>query len=162
MRVEHTGHASCLSPWVLPVPQAADRSAAASESPVAAALGRCRPLFRRSVLVVAPAEGGGWEAVRFARDQGARVTALCPAEQATEARAAGADVILDPARTDPTWYRGAWSVIVDPAGGIGFRRAMASLAPGGVYVTSSARPSDRARAVLAGLSGGPRLLRLRE
>jgi NADPH:quinone reductase-like Zn-dependent oxidoreductase len=148
-------------PWVLPVPQAADRPAVASESPVTSALGRCRPLFRRSVLVVAPAEGGGWEALRVARDQGARVTALCPAEQAPEARAAGADVVLDPARTDPTWYRGAWSVIVDPAGEIGYRRAARSLGPRGFYVTSSPRPSDRARAVLARLSGGPRLLRLR-
>jgi len=149
-------------PWVLSSPQAADRPAVASESPVAAALGRCRPLFRRSVLVVAPAEGGGWEALSLARDQGACVTALCRADQATEARAAGADVVLDPARTDPTWYRGAWSVIVDTAGGIGYRRAARSLGPGGVYVTSSARPSDRGRALLARLSGGPRLLRLRE
>ena len=74
------------------------------------------------------------------------------------ARAAGAEVILDPERTDPTWYRGAWSVNVDPKGAIGFRRAMASLAPDGVYVTASARPSDRARALLARVSGGPRLL----
>jgi NADPH:quinone reductase-like Zn-dependent oxidoreductase len=149
-------------PWVLPAHQAADRPAAASESPVASALGRCRPLFRRSVLVVAPADGSGWEALRLARDQGACVTALCRADQATEAKAAGADVILDPERTDPTWYRGAWSVIVDPAGEIGYRRAARSLGPGGSYVTSSPRPSDRARAVLAGLSGGPRLLRLRD
>jgi len=147
--------------WALPLPQAVDRPAVTSESPVAAALGRCRPLFRRSVLVVAPPEGGGWEALRLARDQGACVTALCPAEQATEAKAAGADVILDPARTDPTWYRGAWSVIVDPAGGIGFRRARASLSPDGAYVTPSPRPSDRARAAVSRLSGGPRLLRLR-
>ena len=147
-------------PWILPVPQAARRSPAAAESPVAAALGRCRPLFRRSVLVVGPAQGGSWEALRLARDEGACVTALCPAEQATEAKAAGAEVILDPARTDPTWYRGAWSVIVDPTGGIGFRRAMASLSPDGVYMTSSAPPSDRARAAVSRLSGGPRLLRL--
>jgi hypothetical protein len=149
-------------PWVLPLPQAAGRSAAATRSSVVAALDRCRPLFRRSVLFVAPAEGDHWEALRLARDQGARVTALCGAQQATEAKAAGADVVLDPARTDPTWYRGAWSVIVDPAGDISFRRAMPSLAPDGVYVTSSPRPSDRARALLARLAGGgPRLLGLR-
>jgi NADPH:quinone reductase-like Zn-dependent oxidoreductase len=143
--------------WTLP--QVSGLSTVASESPVTAALRRCRPLFRRSVLVVAPDEGGGWEAVRIASRQGARVTALCGAAQATEARAAGAEVILDPERTDPTWYRGAWSVIVDTTGEIGFRRAMASLAPGGVYVTPSARPSDRAHALVARLSGGPRLLR---
>lgn len=143
--------------WALP--QLSSLSTVASESPVAAALGRCRPLFQRSVLVVDPAEGGGWEALRLAREQGACVTALCRADQATEAKAAGADVVLDPARTDPTWYRGAWSVIVDPAGEIGYRRAAHSLGPGGSYVTSSPRPSDRARALVARLSGGPRLLR---
>jgi NADPH:quinone reductase-like Zn-dependent oxidoreductase len=142
--------------WTLP--QVSGLSTVASESPVTAALDRCRPLFRRSVLVVAPAERGGLEAVRVASQQGARVTALCSAEQAVVARAAGAEMILDPERTDPTWYRGAWSVIVDPVGGIGFRRAMASLAPDGAYVTPSVRPSDRARALLARLSGGPRLL----
>ena len=149
------------SPFSWSLPQVSGLSTVASESPVTAALGRCRPLFRRSVLVVAPGERGGLEAVRIASEQGARVTALCSAEQALAAKAAGADVILDPARTDPTWYRGAWSVIVDPAGEIGYRRAARSLGPGGSYVTSSPRPSDRARAALAGLSGGPRLLRLR-
>jgi NADPH:quinone reductase-like Zn-dependent oxidoreductase len=133
----------------------------ASEPPVAAVLARCRPLFRRSVLVVAPARQGGWDAVRIAREEGARVTTLCPSEQAAAAMAAGAEVVLDSARTDPTWYRGAWSVIVDTTGGIGFRRAKASLSPGGVYVTPSPRPADRARALLARVSGGPRLLRLR-
>jgi NADPH:quinone reductase-like Zn-dependent oxidoreductase len=143
--------------WSLP--HVSGLSTIASESPITAALGRCRPLFRRSVLVVAPAERGGLEAVRVASEQGARVTALCSAEQAVAARAAGAEVTLDPARTDPTWYRGAWSVIVDTKGEIGFRRAMASLAPDGVYVTPSVRPADRARALVARLSGGPRLLR---
>ena len=148
------------SSWTLLLPRVAGRASRGAPSLVVA-LGECRPLFRRSVLVVDPAEGGGFEAVRFARAEGACVTALCPAGQAAEARTAGADVVLDPARTDPTWYRGAWSVIVDPAGEIGFRRAMPSLGPGGVYLTSSARPADRARALLARLSGGPRLLRRR-
>jgi NADPH:quinone reductase-like Zn-dependent oxidoreductase len=148
--------------WTLPVPQVADRPATTSESRVARALGRCGPLFRRSVLVVATAEGGSWEALRLVSERGACVTALCTAGQANEARAAGADVILDPTRTDPTWYRGAWFVIVDPGGEIGFRRAMASLSPDGAYVAPSPRTSDRVRALVARLSGGPRLLRLAE
>jgi hypothetical protein len=146
-------------PWTVPLPRAASRSAAASEARAAEVLGRCRPLFRRSVLVVDPAWRGGWDIIRLARDEGACVTALCPADQAARARAAGAETILDPARTDPTWYRGAWAVIVDTAGAIGFRRARASLAAGGVYLTSSARPRDRAQALLDRLTGGPRLLR---
>ncbi len=147
--------------WALPLPRVADRANAATLSPLALALSRCPPLFRRSVLVVAPADGDGWEALRLAREQGATVTALCPASQATEAKAKGAEVVLDPSRTDPTWYRGAWSVIVDPEGRIGFRRAMASLSPDGVYVTPSPRPTDLARAAVSRLSGGPWLLRLR-
>jgi hypothetical protein len=146
----------------LPLVSAADRSSVSSVSSVAVALERCRPLFRRSVLFVVPAEGGRWEAVRLAREAGACVTALCPAGRVEEARAAGADATLDPTRTDPTWYRGAWFVIVDPGGEIGFRRAMASLSPDGVYVAPSPRPSDRLRALVARLNGGPRLLRLRE
>ena len=145
--------------WTLP--QVSGLSSVASESPVTAALGRCRGLFRRSVLVVASDEGCGWEAVRIASRQGARVTALCFAAEAVSARAAGAEAILDPARDRPDVVRGAWSVIVDTKGEIGFRRAMASLAPDGVYVTPSARPTDRARALVARLSGGPRLLRSR-
>lgn len=145
------------SSWTLPVPRVA--RSLDGESAVAAALGRCRPLFRRSVLVVG-GDGVGWEALRLAKAEGAWVTALCPAGHATQARAAGADVVLDPVRTDPTWYRGAWSVIVDPAGGIGFRRAIPSLSADGAYVTGSARPADRVRALLGRVSGGPRLLRL--
>jgi hypothetical protein len=87
------------------------------------------------------------------------VTALCAPERARDAREAGAETVMDPARQDPTWYRGAWSVIFDPAGRIGFGRASRALGPGGVYVTSTVRLPDRARAVLGRLSGGPRLLR---
>jgi NADPH:quinone reductase-like Zn-dependent oxidoreductase len=148
--------------WALPGSRAAGRTIAVPGSPIAVALVRCMPLLHRSVLVVASGERGQWEAVRLAREDGGCVTALCPADQAGEAKAAGADVVLDPARTDPTWYRGAWSVIVDPGASIGFRRARASLSPGGVYVTPSPGLPDRARALLARLNGGPRLLRLRE
>jgi len=89
------------------------------------------------------------------------VTALCPPERAQDAWEAGADVVMDPERQDPTWYRGAWTVIYDPAGRIGFARAARSLDRDGVYVTASAPLADRTRALVARLSGGPRLLRLR-
>jgi NADPH:quinone reductase-like Zn-dependent oxidoreductase len=132
----------------------------ASDGPVAA-LGRLPCLFRRSVLVVPAAGDEGWETLRLARSREARVTALCPTEQAARAREAGAEFVLDPARTDPTWYPGAWAVIVDPGDRIGYARARRSLGPGGVYV--AARPSvrDRALALFDRLSGGPRLLRSR-
>jgi hypothetical protein len=144
----------------LPPSIAAARAWLASDR-VASALDRCGPLFRRAVLVVSPGNPGAWSILRRAKEQGALVTALCEPERAQDAREAGADAVMDPARQDPTWYRGAWTVIYDPAGLIGFRRAARALSPGGIYVTSSARLPDRVRAVLAGLSGGPRLLRSR-
>ena len=147
-------------PVVLSAPPAVDRSAAAGESPVVAALGRCRPLFRQSVLVVVAPEHEPWDALRFARTEGACVTALCAPEQADDARAAGAAVVLDPERTDPTWYRG-WSVIVDPEGRIGYRKARRSLRPGGVYVATLTRPRDRVLAALGRVAGGPRVEGLR-
>ncbi len=146
-------------PWSVSVPRTVDRSVA-SESPVVSALGRCRPLFRQSVLVVIAPEHEPWDALRFARAEGACVTALCALEQADDARAAGAAVVLDPERTDPTWYRG-WSVIVDPERKIGYRKARRSLRPGGVYVTTVAGPSDRALAALGRVTGGPRVEGLR-
>ncbi len=146
-------------PLVLSMPRTVEAATAQRPSPVVAALGRCRPLFRQSVLVVV-AEHERWDALRFARAEGACVTALCGPEQSDDARAAGAAVVLDPERTDPTWYRG-WSVIVDPERRIGFRKARRALRPGGVYVTTSACPSDRALAALGRLAGGPRIEGLR-
>jgi NADPH:quinone reductase-like Zn-dependent oxidoreductase len=148
--------------WTFPATQAPARSPATDGRTIAAALGRCGPLFRRSVLFVDD-EGAGLpaEAVGLARREGARVTALSAAAQAQRSLEAGAELVLDPARTDPAWYRGAWSVIVDPAGKMGFRHARESLAPGGVYITSAPRARDRVSALVARLLGGPRLLNLR-
>jgi NADPH:quinone reductase-like Zn-dependent oxidoreductase len=139
-------------------PSIAVATARPAEERDAAALDRCGPLFGRAVLVVSSGRHGEWSVLRRAKEEGAMVTALCAPERAQDAREAGADAVMDPARQDPTWYRGAWAVVYDPAGLIGFRRAASSLGPGGFYVTSSARLPDRARAMLAGLSGGPRLL----
>jgi hypothetical protein len=65
---------------------------------------------------------------------------------------------MNPERQDPTWYRGAWSVIYDPAGRIGYARAAHSLDHDGVYVTASAPWSDRGRALVARVSGGTKRL----
>ena len=89
------------------------------------------------------------------------VTALCSPDRAQDAWEAGADAVMDPERQDPTWYRGAWTVIYDPAGRIGYARAARALDPDGVYVTTAAPWADRGRALVAHLSGGPKLLRLR-
>jgi NADPH:quinone reductase-like Zn-dependent oxidoreductase len=117
----------------------------------------CGSLLRKGVLVVPRGRSGGWSVLRRAKAAGAMVTALCPRERARDAKLAGADVVMDPERQDPTWYRGAWTLIYDPAGRIGFARASSALARPGVYVTCSASLAERARALLARLGGGPRL-----
>jgi NADPH:quinone reductase-like Zn-dependent oxidoreductase len=147
--------------WTLPALRSADRPLVAVERRLGEALGRCGPLLRRSVLFVDDGAGVPTEAVGFARREGARVTTLSAASGAERARNAGAEFVLDPERTDPAWYRGAWSVIVDPAGKMGFRRARPSLGPGGVYITASASVGDHVSALVGRLGGGPRLLSFR-
>ncbi len=144
--------------WVAP----ASAKEWAEEAGETAFLHRCGPLFQKAVLVVPSGPSRGWSVLRRAKAAGAMVTALCAPERAQDAREAGADAVMDPERQDPTCYRGAWAVIYDPAGRIGFARAAPSLDQGGVYVTFSARWADWARALVARLSGGPRLLRLRD
>ena len=127
----------------------------------AAFLRLCGSLHRRAVLVVPQDAPGGWSVLRQAKQAGAMVTALCSPGWAEDAREAGADAVMDPERQDPTWYRGAWTVIYDPAGRIGYTRAARSLDPDGLYVTCAAPWADRGRALVARVSGGPKLLRLR-
>lgn len=119
----------------------------------------CGPLFKRAVLVVPRSPADGW-VVRQAKSAGAMVTVLCGPERAQDAKDEGADAVMDPERQDPTWYRGAWTVIYDPAGRIGFARAARSLGRRGAYLTARASLGDRTRALASWLGGGPRLLRL--
>ncbi len=132
-----------------------------AESQETAFLRLCGSLFRRAVLVVPQDASRGWSVLRQAKEAGAMVTALCVPDRARDAWEAGADAVMDPKRQDPTWYRGAWTVIYDPAGRIGYARASRSLDRNGVYVTCAAPWADRGRALLTHLSGGPKLLRLR-
>lgn len=133
---------------------------AVDDGPGTQALRRCGPLQRKGVLVVDPDGHGGWTMLRAAKAAGALVTVLCPGEMAELARSAGADVVMDAARQDPAWYGGAWTLIYDPAGRLGYGRVAHSLERRGTYLTAAACWADRARAVVARLGGGPRLVRL--
>jgi hypothetical protein len=140
--------------WTLPADHASETEG--SEREVVRALARCRAAGPTSVLFVepGPAEAG---LLRRVREEGARVTVLCAEGRQLEALENGADFVMDPRRTDPTWYRGAWSVIVDPGRRFGFRRARPSLARHGAYVTASPSAGDRLRALASRVARGPRL-----
>jgi hypothetical protein len=142
--------------WTLPTHRGSRTEVGARERDVVRALVRCRAAGRTSVLFVepGPAEAGLVTRVRAA---GACVTVLCAEGRRLEALENGADFVMDPRRTDPTWYRGAWSVIVDPGRRFGFRRARPSLARDGAYVTASPSAGDRLRALASRVSRGPRL-----
>lgn len=129
------------------------------ERAVALAIDRRLALGTTSVLFVDPGPTEA-TALRRAREEGAWATALCAGGRPFDAQTAGAEFVLDPRRTDPTWYRGAWSVIVDPAGRLGFRRAQPALSPRGVYLTTAPRLGDRVRSLLSRLGRGPRVQRI--
>ena len=131
----------------------------AVERALALWLERGRRLGSTSALFVDPRPSDR-RLLRLARDHGARVTALCAADRAADACAGGAEFVMDPRVTDPTWYRGAWSVIVDPDGRLGFRRARPALVPCGVYLTASPSARHLARSLASLLGGGPRVARL--
>lgn len=141
--------------WPLDPARAMD----SADQAVIHALRRCRLSGPTSVLFVEP-RPPQWNAMRQARAEGAHVTALCADEFAREALDRGAEYVIDADRTDPTWYRGAWSVIVDLEGRFGFSRALPALTNGGTYFTSSPSPRDRIRSAVSRLGGGPRLARL--
>lgn len=131
----------------------------AGERALALALERGRRLGSTSALFVDPGPGDR-RLLRLARDLGARVTALCSPERAADACERGAEFVMDRRHTDPTWYRGAWSVIVDPDGRLGFLRARPALGPCGAYLTASPSVTDLARSLASLLGGGPRVARL--
>ena len=142
--------------WTLPVDRDSAASAPSVERDVVRALARCRAAGRTSVLFVEPGPAES-DLLRRAREAGARVTVLCSPGRELVARESGADFVLDSRRTDPTWYRGAWSVVVDPERRFGFRRARPSITRGGAYVTTSPSTGDRLLALASRLGRGPRL-----
>lgn len=90
------------------------------------------------VLINGASGGVGTFAVQIAHALGAHVTAVCSARNAAQARALGADVVLDYAVTDFTAAPETYDAIFDLAGApVG--RCRRRLTPTGVYVSSCGR-----------------------
>jgi NADPH:quinone reductase-like Zn-dependent oxidoreductase len=100
--------------------------------------GRVRP--GQKVLVHGASGGVGSFALQVAKALGAEVTAVCSAPHAAQARALGADHVIDYAREDFTRAVRRYDVIFNAAGGRSWADCLRVLAPHGRFV----------------LAGGPR------
>jgi NADPH:quinone reductase-like Zn-dependent oxidoreductase len=127
-----------------------------------AALAYLRDLARvvpgERVLVVGAAGGVGVFAVQLARHLGARVTALCSAENAALVRDLGADAVLDrrvgPAGATP----GGFDVILDTVGATPLAAWRPALARGGRHLCLSFGLGELVRMGLGAMGQGPRVL----
>jgi NADPH:quinone reductase-like Zn-dependent oxidoreductase len=91
----------------------------------------------RAVLVNGASGGVGSFAVQLCKVYGAEVTAVCSTRNAAQARALGADRVIDYTRTDFTRDAQRFDAVIDLAGGHSIAAMRRLLALGGVYVASS-------------------------
>lgn len=101
----------------------------------------------RSVLVNGASGGVGTFAIQLAAAKGADVTAVCSARNADQARALGAERVLDYAREDFATGPASYDVVVDLVGKRSLRDLRRVLAPGGVLVLSGGGVAGEGRTV---------------
>ena len=110
------------------------------------------------VLVVGAAGGVGVFAVQLARHFGARVTAVCSAENRDLVRSLGATTVIDRARSDFTTGPARYDVILDTVGATDPVRCRRVLAAGGRHVLMSFGFAGLWHAVASRLRPGPRVI----
>ncbi len=102
------------------------------------------------VLINGASGGVGTFAVQVAKALGAHVTAVCSARNVEQARALGADEVIDYAREDFTARAETYDAIFDLAGAP-LGRCLRRLTPTGVYVSSCGRLGHLLGVALRGL-----------
>lgn len=90
-----------------------------------------------SVLVNGASGGVGTFAVQLAKALGAEVTAVCSPRNAEQARALGADHVIDYTREDFTTGKARYDAIVDLVGNHSLAAFRRRLTPTGVFVSST-------------------------
>ena len=93
----------------------------------------------QAVLVIGASGGVGTFAVQLATARGARVTAVCSARNAEQARALGAVEVIDYAHDDPTTSDRHYDAILDFVGDRPLGALRRILTPHGILVLSSSR-----------------------
>jgi NADPH:quinone reductase-like Zn-dependent oxidoreductase len=117
-------------------------------------LDRCGDLQGKAVVVVGATGGVGHLAVQLARARGACVTAVCSARNAGQARALGAEEVLDYRAGDFTRLERRWDVVFDAFGQLGFPAAARVLDERGAYATTLGGPAEVIRHLWRRLVGG--------
>ncbi len=97
-------------------------------------LGRSGP--GRHVLINGCGGGVGTLAVQLATILGARVTGVCSAANAEQARQLGAAEVIDYTQTEISRAGARFDTVFDVFGNLDFRQARALLRPGGIYIST--------------------------
>ncbi len=110
----------------------------------------------KRVLINGAAGGVGTFAVQLARHFGAEVTAVCSARNLEQARALGADRVIDYAREDFAGQGGRYDLILGANGDRSLADYRRALAPGGRYVMTGGSDRQIFQSLLLGpwMSGG--------
>jgi NADPH:quinone reductase-like Zn-dependent oxidoreductase len=88
----------------------------------------------RTILIYGASGAIGTAGVQLARYFGADITAVCSTKNLELVRSLGADRVIDYTQEDFTKNGQTYDVIFDAVGKLSFRRSLASLEPGGIYL----------------------------
>ena len=110
-------------------------------------LRQCGDLQGKTVLINGATGGVGHFAVQIAKTRGATVTAVCSERNAGQARALGADVVIDYRKQDFTSGSVRYDIVFDAHGHLTFGAVARVLKGGGAMVTTLPNPALIARSV---------------
>jgi NADPH:quinone reductase-like Zn-dependent oxidoreductase len=112
----------------------------------------------QDVLILGASGGIGVYAVQIAKAFGARVTAVCSAENHNLVRDLGADRVLDYRKVDYAREGGRYDLVFDPAGVTDFRTARKALKRRGAFLPLNSGGGDMIRSLFSKLSFGKRVI----
>jgi NADPH:quinone reductase-like Zn-dependent oxidoreductase len=117
-------------------------------------VGRIKP--GQKVLVQGASGGVGTFALQIAKALGAEVTAVCSTRNVEQAKALGAEHVIDYIREDFTQNGQQYDLILAANGFHPLAHYKRALAPGGIYVMAGGKPAQIFQAMLLGslMSGG--------
>ncbi|MCI5077843.1 NAD(P)-dependent alcohol dehydrogenase [Oricola sp.] len=111
-----------------------------------------------AVLVNGASGGVGAYSVQLARHLGANVTGVAGADNLDLVRSLGADDVVDYSKQTITELHSRFDVVLDTVGKLTYATAKRVLKPGGRYVPLEFSGREMIEALLAKLTGGPKMI----